>query len=429
MLLPWDSVEIALGEFFKGDPNSLVQWLDFAVDFMAKKHPSVSVSVVNHVGDYEDMWVDYQGKKTFYYHLPGHADPRLINSVHTVMWFDLYRNWGGYAHDNFHLHKDFIFEQAGKRPLNYRPESAYWASADIDVPAFLPEYIRARHIDIQGLHTDLKAAGLPPIRGHIMFSSGHEWGYWLTDYLAAKMLWRPEAPLSHFIDHYAGAYGGCASEAAGLLSDFLGVQGKYLFDLRLMPYINGEDFYDDAGALVGVETHPPRVPFNTVYKGDLAFRSGFEQQVVGNLDSAVKAIEPIENRAADLCSTVDTSLNSWCSEVYDGVRIVRLRLAHSAALYRAVLAAAKQDPGAAGYLAQAASIRASAKKVVKNREQHYRFPLALLAGAYPNPTLYPFGYLRQASTLCLWNRQGEQAASLVDKGKAASFLTLPRCLE
>ena len=73
--------------------------------------------------------------------------------------------------------------------MSYFPESAYWISADIDVPAFLPEFLYARWLDIHRLAPSCADAGLPPLDGHVTFTSGHEWGYWLTDYLVAKMLW------------------------------------------------------------------------------------------------------------------------------------------------------------------------------------------------------------------------------------------------
>jgi hypothetical protein len=346
------------------------------------------------------------------------------------MWFDLYRKWGAYHHPDFELQRQFIFQQAGKRPLTYRPESAYWCTADIDVPAFLPEYIRARWIDVNGLVGDLAAKGLPPLDGHVVFSSGHEWGYWLTDYLTAKMAWDPTAPLSHFVDLATGHYAACAPEARQLFDDFLALEGQYLFDAKLMPYVSGEDFYDDSGALLGIETHPPRVPFETLYFGDETQRSQFETQVIGLLDTAVIHITDVENRAAALCAKSDSVLMPWCSELYDGISIVRLRLAHSSALYKAVLAGARKQPdAAAAHLSEAETLRASAALVVTNREQHYRFPVDQLTAAYPNPTAYPFGYLRQAHTLCYWKRQHEQAAHLVDKGSVKLFATLPGCLD
>ena len=84
------------------------------------------------------------GQTVFYYHLPQYADLRLGQTVHTLFFFDLYRDWATYAHPNFLLQHDYILEELPTRRVKYFPESAYWISADIDVPLFLPEYLYAR---------------------------------------------------------------------------------------------------------------------------------------------------------------------------------------------------------------------------------------------------------------------------------------------
>jgi hypothetical protein len=80
------------------------------------------------------------------------------------------------------------------------------------VPLFLPEFIYSRYNDVHTLTGELETAKLPPLAGHLMFSSGHEWGYWMTDYLTAKMLWRPDAPLDAFVSDWSAAFGTCAGD-------------------------------------------------------------------------------------------------------------------------------------------------------------------------------------------------------------------------
>lgn len=428
MTLPWDGIELSMGEFLAGDPDSVVEWLNHATAYVHDHYPGVELSVKNHIGNEEALWVDYQGKKTFYYHLPGQADPRLVNNIHTVMWFDLYREGGAYGHPNFHLHREFLLEQIDTRLMGYSPESAYWVTADIDVPAFLPEYINARYIDINGLHRDTTLAGKKAVHSHVMFSTGHEWGYWLTDYLAAKMMWEPEAPRARFFEHYAAAFGNCRSEASQLLTEFTDLQTKYLFDQALMPYVSGEDNADDAGYLIGVVTHAPRVAFHDVVAWSDAEQRAFEASVVDALDAAAAETLPLEQRARRLCQRADGALAPWCSELADGVAIVRLRLSHSARLYRAVLASAR-GTSASTQLGAAKSLRAQALSVVRRREQAYRFPLTELVDPWKNPTIYKFGYLRQAHTLCLWERQAAQAQYVIDDGVAPGFGDVPSCLD
>jgi hypothetical protein len=424
----WDLVELGLGEFLAGNPDELVQWLDHATSFVHEKHPGVELSVVNHVGNYPNLWVDYQGAQRFFYHMPGFADQRLINNVHTVLYFDLYRDWGAYGHPDFSLQRDFLKSQITTRKLRYLPESAYWVTADIDVPVFLPMYAYARWLDINGLVEELAALGLPPLDGHVMFSSGHEWGYWLIDYLSAKQMWAPEQPFSELLADYARAYGSCSQPIARDLGALIDVQNQYLFDQKLAPYVHGEDGADDIGELVGITTHPPRVRFEALLAMSADERALFERDTLEPVELAASEIGAIEQRFERTCRRVDDALRSWCSELEHGTRIVRLRLEHSAALYRAVLDSVRGGSSAARWLERAGAIRQDAKLVIDARALDYRWDQAHLVESWSNPTIYDFGYLRQAHQLCYWERQRVQAQSVIDDGVPALIGALPSCM-
>ncbi len=339
LVAPFDLVELGMGEFFASDPEGIVGWLDHGTKYLAEKHPNVTFSVVNHVGNYPNLYVDFRGEKdVFFYHLPKYSDARLMNSVHTVFFFDLYRDFGGYGHENFFLHRDYVFDQLTKRKIRYFPESAYWASADVDVPLFLPEYIRSRWIDVNGLVHDVKAKGLPALDGHVTFSSGHEWNYWLTDYLTAKMLWEPEEPLEHFLDHYTSVFGDCAGDVGAAFRGFLDLQTKYLFDQKLVAYVSGEDAHDDFGYLTNIVTTPKRVQFEELLAMDAAGLAGVESGIVEPLEELATQIDPHAATIAARCRGADAALKPWCDELRDGMEVVALRARHAAATYRAVLA-------------------------------------------------------------------------------------------
>jgi hypothetical protein len=432
--VPWDDLELALGEFFTSDPEGLVTWLDTAVAHVAARAPEARVSVPNHVGNEDDKWVDFRGERTFFYHVPKHADLRLGQSPHTIFWYDLYREGGMYHHPNFHLHREFIFEQlrehGGERRVRYFPESAYWIATDIDVPAFLPEFVESRWIDIHGLDRDIRAMGLAPLEGHIMFSSGHEWGYWMTDYLAAKMLWEPGAPLERFFSHYASAYGSCGGQVGADLARFVELQRVFLFEKKLVKYVSGEDVAIDLGSQAGFEIRELRPRFDVMVTGTEEERAAFEATDLADIETMARETKPIEDSIAARCRGSDAALAPWCDELRDGVRIVRLRLEHSALLYRAVIAHARgQAREAARLLAAGAAKTEEAKAVIETREKGYRFDLERLTGAYDNPTLYRFGYLRQAHTQCLWRRQDEQAKRIIEEGALFSTAGLPTCLD
>jgi hypothetical protein len=428
--VPWDDVELALGEFLAADPQRLIVWLDAAVAHVAKVAPAARVSVQNHIGNYPELYVDFKGKKTFFYHLPQYADPRLGQTVHTLFFFDTYRDGGMYQHPDFRFQREYMLSQLATRRVRYFPESAYWIAADVDVPVFLPEFIESRWNDIHGLDRDIRAAKLPPLDGHVTFSSGHEWGFWMTDYLSAKMLWDPAAPLARFVTHYASAFGSCGAGVDGELSQFIALQRRYLFEKKLIAYVSGEDATVETGAELGFVIRDIRVKFEKLIRGSEQERAAFEVNILAELEAMTRETRPIEDSLAARCRGADPVLTPWCNELRDGVRIVRMRLEHVVTLYRAILAYARGDrDGARAGLGRAREKTEEAKAVIEEREKGYRFDVERLTGAYYNATVYPFGYLRQAHTQCLWRRRDAFAALIIEEDTLDTSSDVPRCLE
>jgi hypothetical protein len=127
------------------------------------------------------------------------------------------------------------------------------------------------------------------------------------------------------------------------------------------------------------------------------------------------------------CRGSDPALRPFCDELDDGMKIVGLRLEHTARLYRAVLDFARGQPGASDLMDQAKSLTQQALSVVAHREAGYRFDLSRNVDDYANPTIYPFGYLRQAHTLCYWTRREEQVQTILDTGQPEPVGVLPGC--
>ena len=222
-------------------------------------------------------------------------------------------------------------------------------------------------------------------------------------------------------------YGACADEVQEALSAFITSQTRYLFDERLVPYVSAEDIHDDLGYAAGIDTHPPRVPFEALLSMSEVQRKAFETDTVERLGVAAaemrsSALEPLR----DVCGRSRGALTEWCAELEDSVEIVALRLEHSRHLYRAVLAAVRGHDYEAE-LSAAHGTREEAAAVIARREQGYRYDLEELTGAYDNFTRYKFGYLRQPHTQCLWRRQEDQVAYLIENGEPASPFELRRC--
>jgi hypothetical protein len=418
----FDQIELAMGEFLSEDPEQVISMLDRVVE-----RSGIDVSVVNHIGNFPNLWVDYRGERVFFYFLPAHADARLIQNVHTVYFYDLYRPRGAYGHDDFFMHREFLFEQlAAGRTVRYKPESAYWVSHDVDVPLFLPEYVHSRWNDIHRLVEEVRSRSLPPLDGHVTFSSGHEWGYWMTDYLTAKMMWSPEKDLDHFFAHYAASFGTCSTQAQAALTRFTELQTQYLFDQRLISYLSGDDFHDDLGAIAGFVTIPARLPFEKALALAGEERAAFRAEVIDPLATFAEEARSIESEVAKICAAF---ASPWCAELLDGVAIVRLRAQHASHLYAAVDLSRRSPEEAQAELARAAEILTEAEAVIARREPYYRFDAARLTGAKDNPTIYRYGYLRQAHLTCYWKRQALQAEHVVVHQAPALVSDLPQCLE
>ena len=73
-------------------------------------------------------------------------------------------------------------EVAGRQTW-YWPESSYWVGFDSSVPLLLLPYLDSRWDDIQVM-------GKVGVHGHLTFSTGWEWGYWLVDWSIARWSWQ-----------------------------------------------------------------------------------------------------------------------------------------------------------------------------------------------------------------------------------------------
>ncbi len=159
-------------------------------------------------------------------------------------------------------------------------------------------------------------------------------------------------------------------------------------------------------------------------------RAAFEESVVAQLEAMASQTEPLESAMAARCATAkaDAQLAPWCDELWDGIAIVRLRLQHTAELFRSTLAYARGEAASAqSYFDQATATTAQAAIVIARREAEYRFDVTTLTGKYANPTIYQYGYLRQAHTQCYFQRREDQVTSLLQTGVAAETLSLRTC--
>ncbi len=416
--LPFDVYSLSFGEFFGADPDAFIADVDLWAAAMATHAPTAELHATVHVGD--DQRVSYQGEDLIYYMLVKHADPRIVSDVHTVMFYDLYEDAGGaYDHDDFAEHRAYLLDQmrAG-RVGSYLPETAYWVAFDNSVPLSMPLYVRNRWLDLDGLASDAAAEGLAPLDTHILFSSGWEWGYWLHDTAALRASYALPASFDAGIVEAFGDDLGPA--AAAEVADLARAQATTLGDQRLVAYLAGRDLSMDAGRALGIVSQPPRATFD-----ELA-----EPAARAQLDIDLPRLEAMATdlgaRAARVAA-LPLPTSRWSRELVDGVAVTAARARFVVARYRAAVAQLDGQPAATvdAALAELDAALADGAVVVARRhaDLHSHRPTPLVSRGL-NRTLYQYGYLFNADTLCFWHRERIELAVWLGR----STEPMPGCL-
>lgn len=421
--LPFDVLNLSFGEFLGEDPEVFVETVQSIEGQVHGLRPDVEITATVHVGNYDRLWVDYQGQHLLYYFLVQFV-AGVTPWVHTVMYFDLVEpTVGAYMHDDFADHRRFLYDRLRRgAPVAYFPESAYWIAFDDSVPVSLPLYLRSRWLDIVRM---AQAAGVDPFRppqatiqaGHVIFSSGWEWGYWQTDALTLRQSFAPTTTWSAPLADLLSPLGAAAGPAAMALRRLGEAQHHYLIEQALAPYFAATDFYVEMGHLGGIIGQPDRVLVDEAANLDPEARQRFRQEVIAPLAELAAALSEIRD---DARGALAGSREPVLGEIWDGLQVDALRAAFVHAVYRAAVDA---DPAA---LDEARALLDEAKEVVAHRHAHLAYPdPAQLTAPGDNPTIYPFGYLRQADTLCLWRREWVKAENVLGTGSQ----DVPWCID
>jgi hypothetical protein len=410
--LRWDGISLSFGEFFSADPEAFVASVNLAVEVMFELLPEVEVNAPIHVGDVPELRVTYQGETLLYYFLVKFADPRIVPWVHSVMYYNLFEDAGGaYHHDAFPEHREFLLERLrdGKR-VAYMPESAYWIAFDNSVPTYLPLYARSRWLDVEEIRKT-GAGGDIGLREHALFSTGWEWGYWQTDYMTLRGNFRhPGSWHAPYAEMFApwGEQGAAVAEALREVGE---LQHRALLEGRLAAYVAGRDQLIDAGKILNIISQPDRKLFSEVHAMSEADREAFASSVVFPLGKLATAHRQVHERIAALEGVNE---DRWLAEIRDGVEITAHRIQFIFLLYGAVLAHAQSGTDA-GLVDLAVAELAAARGVVSRRHANLHDPRGRQRLLTPrhNATVYHYGYLREANTLCFWNRERVEVQRLL----------------
>lgn len=411
--LAFDFASLSFGEFFKADPATFVRMVDASHDALQRVRPGIGVTAVVHVGNSETLRVEYQGVRQLYYFLVRHANPAITPWVHTVFYYNLYEDAGGaYLHDDFAEHRAFLEERLRTaQPVGSYPESAYWVGWDVSVPTYLPLYVKSRHLEL----VRLREAGR--LRQFLVFSSGWEWGYWQNDVAALRMAYTlPERWDDALAEQFAplGAQGRQVSEVIRRLGE---LEHDALIGQRLGPYLAGRDEILETGKRRGIVSQPGRLSFADVRQLSVEQRAAFVRTVVEPFEAFARALTELERE-------LPAAGEPLVSEVVDGVAVTAARARFSSAAYRAAVQHAAGEPFEPSLAAAEAELTAAETIVARRRRALWDPDPNELLRDHQLPTVYDYGYLREADTLCFWRRERAQLRAVV----TGETIFIPACV-
>jgi hypothetical protein len=334
--------------------------------------------------------------------------------VHTVMCYSVTEDKAPvYRNQNLHHMLAMVEREKDQRETWFYPESAYWITFDISVPMMLLPYLSARLQDIQ----TMDSLG---VKGHVTFSSGWEWGYWLVDWSIARWSWQYSTdgqvePLTP--DMYVQKLLG-----NGLLTNVVTkarqLQEKYLKDQELLRYMAAQNPTDEMPHPLDLEFQPrPRWKYKWIHKhASLQVLDSIEREGVIPLEAFSKSTDSLMEYAATFFAerANDTLRNNLAHELLDGIEITSLRAKHRALTLQWLIEKRKAHllhfpvKMADQFGKAAASVREAAQLIVNKREQYYRYPTASIAAMHMDHTVYHFGYLYPVHILAFWNREESQ---------------------
>lgn len=366
-------------------------------------------------------------------HVIGGADaprePRLAGSgilVHSVMCYSVTEtNAPVYGNRNQRFMLRAAQKEQPRRETWYWPESSYWVGFDTPVPLLLLPYLDARHQDMETM------AGVG-LQGHLTFTSGWEWGYWLIDWSIARWSWE-------YRDSRTVRQSGSLTPLSELLPDprlqplwkeALRLQNLYLKERELMRFMAAATPFSEL-------PHPFDKPFQPAPEFHYArlFRSSSQREVDRHLGRPIRELEEYAQEMGTLSQRMERILSEdgdgtgspaatmrlkLARELSRALAVSSLRAGHRALTLRALSARVGERTNVYGHsgnstelLTKARLVRQQALDLVKQQESGYRYPLPLLAGRRDSMTAYPFGYLYPAGRLFFWEREEQQ----VERGR------------
>ncbi len=417
-------LQFGTSEFTKVRDQVALHWLDTAAKHLAAKKLRVYA------------WIHTEGKlkaddnKSYYFHLPERSVPEMGAYLHTTMFYDLKHPAPVYGNNHFNHQKDFFDRVYGKRPVVYFPETAWWLGFDNNLPLALPITGYSRALDI------LEVLAGKDIDGHVTFTTGMEWGYWMYDHYLTRVTWDRNTTWDAYLDDFSRYFGSDnAPKIAQVIKDWTKRQVDDLYGPmpEMIFYIAGELPQDEIGQSAGILARSPKRPFREIYdlsEADYKAWEGGQWKRLTEMETAYNALFA-KLPDAQISHPIAQKLSQ---ELRATLQLFVWRVQHTRLLYDAVRSCrlGRTDGGkgaasdentrkserekARSLIDQAKALSQKAIALVQTIEKDiYRYPPEILITQRKSLTSYPFGYLWETSTGFFWTRRDEQAEKLLKK--------------
>jgi hypothetical protein len=332
------------------------------------------------------------------------------NMIHTVMFYTLNDSVAPvYGNENLQHMRAMMLKEMKQRETWYYPESAYWVTFDSSIPLFLTPYLNARLEDI--LYCDSLN-----IEGHLTFSSGWEWSYWLIDWSIANWSWKSSIN-EQAIEPYPEQYFDKVipyENSKIFFKEVNRLQNRLIKSENLMQYLTAATVTDEMPLGQNLPLHPmPKRTYEYLRnEATEQVLDSVEQQVIPTL----KEYNQEYQFYRDLVNEEDLK-NLAYKEIVESLDMVALRTQHRAATMQYLIdfrrSQIHKDPigekKALANLEVAKNIREEGIEIVRSRESEYRYPVNELATKRPDHTSYHFGYLYPVHDMHFWEREEGQA--------------------
>lgn len=400
----WD-VEFSTTEFSKGNKKQKQKLQLFLLNELKRKN--VKLMGREHVVKEEKMLSGKVKEDAAFDSLQTALDKQRTMLVHTVMFYTLTDTFAPvYGNHNLLHMQQLLRKNMAERETWYYPESAYWITFDNSVPLFLPSYLSARLSDILFCDT-------LNVKGHITFSSGWEWGYWLFDWSIANWSWKTTLNESE-VTPDATQY------ARKVLSDdlyaayFTAQQQLHDREVKagnLIQYLDAQTVTDEMPGMFNLPLHPRP---SWTYKW---LRRKAPAEALDTIQLEIQSLASLYRQFDSLDQTLQKGNFSGkiFRELSDAFTINKQRALHRYNTLNYIIekrrSKIKGEPCANcdSWMQQAVFVRNAAQQIVKSREVAYRYPVEELAHKHKSHTAYAYGYLYPVHELHFWKREEEQA--------------------